>query len=84
MKIKLALSAGVLLVLLGCSKLTMENYGKLSVGMPYDQVIQLLGKPDKCVDVMTIRKCSWASGKRSITVSFAANQVLLFSASNLN
>jgi hypothetical protein len=82
--VKTALSACLMLALLGCSKLTMENYTKIKVGMQYEQVTQLIGKPDKCVDVMSIRKCSWSSGKRSIIVSFAGNEVLLFSASNLN
>ena len=79
--VKTALSACLMLALLGCSKLTMENYTKIKVGMQYEQVTQLIGKR---VDVMSIRKCSWSSGKRSIIVSFAGNEVLLFSASNLN
>jgi hypothetical protein len=83
-KIRTALAIILLPTLFGCSKLTLENYGKIGVGMQYDAVIQLIGKPDRCDDVMTIRKCVWRHGKRSISVSFAANQVLLFSSSNLN
>jgi hypothetical protein len=83
-KIKNLLLAVVLLALAGCSKLTLENYGKIQVGMPEDQVFALIGKPDQCDDVMGIRNCTWKAGNSSVNVSFAAGQVLLFTSHNLN
>ncbi len=83
MKIKTLLAASLLLMLLGCSKLTMENYDKISVGMHYDEVTKLLGPPGRCDEVVGIRKCVWNEGKRTIKVSFAGSQAVLFSASNL-
>jgi hypothetical protein len=83
MKTKTILLTGLLLVLLGCSKLTLENYSKIEVGMSYDEVTRLIGAPDKCDDVMGLRSCTWGDEKRSVSVSFAAGKVLLFSSSNL-
>jgi len=42
MKIRTAIAMGLLLVMLGCSKITLENYNKISVGMSYDEVTQLI------------------------------------------
>lgn len=83
MKIQTALAMGLLLMLLGCSKLTLENYGKIGVGMSYDEVTQLIGAPDRCDDVMGVRNCRWGDDRRSVQVSFVAGKVLLFSSSNL-
>jgi hypothetical protein len=51
--------------------------------MSFDEVTQLLGKPDQCDDVMGVRNCKWGDEKRSVNVSFVAGKVLLFSSSNL-
>ena len=83
MKIKTVLGMSLLLVLLACSKLTLENYNKIQVGMNYDEVVGLIGAPEKCDDVMGLRSCAWGDDKRSVSVTFAANKVLLFSSSNL-
>jgi hypothetical protein len=83
MKIRTVLAMGLFLVLLGCSKITLENYNKIVVGMHYDEVTQLLGAPDQCDDVMGVRNCKWGDDKRSVNVSFVAGKVLLFSSSNL-
>ncbi|MHB0974822.1 MAG: hypothetical protein ACYC0P_11320 [Thiobacillus sp.] len=83
MKIKTVLMLGLLLTMLGCSKLTLENYSKITVGMQYDEVTRLIGTPDKCDDVMGVRSCQWGDEKRSIQVNFVAGKALLFSSSNL-
>jgi hypothetical protein len=83
MKAKTLIGAAMLLVLLGCSKLTLENYNKIEPGMSFDEVTQLIGQPEKCDDVMGLRNCSWGDEKRSINVTFAADKALLFSSSNL-
>lgn len=83
MKIQTVIVLGLLLAILGCSKLTLENYRKITVGMPYDKVVQLIGPPEQCDDVMGVRSCSWGDDKRAVHVNFLADQVLLFSSSNL-
>ncbi|MFN3544473.1 MAG: hypothetical protein ACK4UX_06445 [Thiobacillus sp.] len=69
--------------LMGCSKLTLENYNRLEPGMAYDAVTRLLGKPDQCDDIMGVRNCRWCDETRSVNVSSVGGKVLLFSASNL-
>lgn len=71
------------LVVVACSRLTMENYKKIKAGMSYDEVVNVLGKPDKCDDVIGMRKCIWGDEKKSITVSFVGDKALLFSAENI-
>lgn len=83
MKTRIVMTTVLLLALLGCSKLTLENYNKISVGMAYDEVTQLIGNPERCNDVMGIRSCVWGDEKRSVNISFAGDKVLLFSSSNL-
>lgn len=77
--IALALS----LVLAGCSKLTVENYDKLKVGMRYTEVKQIIGAPDQCSDLLAVKHCTWGDEKRHIQVNFVADQVVLFNATNL-
>jgi hypothetical protein len=74
---------GLLLVMLGCSKLTLENYDKIAAGMTYEEVTQLIGSPDQCDDVLGVRNCGWGDEKRSVNVSFLGGKVILFSSSNL-
>lgn len=72
-----------LLALLGCGKLNMDNYKQIKVGMAFDEVVGLIGKPANCDDLMGLRNCSWEEGNSTVKVSFAGEQVLLFSSSNL-
>lgn len=83
MKISTVLLLGLVLALVACSRLTLENYDKITVGMSYDEVTRLIGPPDQCDDVMGVRSCRWGDEKRSVHVNFVAGQVLLFSSSNL-
>lgn len=83
MKLTTLIGLTLLLTLLGCSKLTVENYNKIAVGMPYDEVVQTIGKPDKCDDMMGLRSCVWGNESRSVHVSFAGDKVLLFASNNL-
>ena len=84
MKIRIVLGISLLLVTLGCSKLSLENYNKVAVGMHYDEVVTLLGAPGKCDDVMGVRNCQWGDEKRSVSVSFVGGKVLLYASSNLD
>jgi hypothetical protein len=83
MKVRTLVAMGLLLAMLGCSKLTLENYNKITVGMPYDEVTRLIGPPDSCDDLMGVRNCQWGDEKRSVHVNFVGGKVLLFSSSNL-
>ena len=83
MKMRTLMAMGLLLAMLGCSRLTIENYSQITTGMRYEEVTGLLGEPDACDDMMGMRACRWEDGKRFVNVSFVADKALLFSASNL-
>lgn len=75
----LALAAAVV----GCSKLSAENYDRLKMGMSFAEVKAILGDPTTCSDLMTVRSCTWGDEKRHVNVNFVADGVVLFTASNL-
>lgn len=83
MNIRTVLTMGLLLAMLGCSKLTLENYSKIETGMSYDEVTALIGAPEQCDDVLGVRNCTWGDEKRSVGVSFVGSKVVLFTSSNL-
>jgi hypothetical protein len=83
MKLRPALLGIVLLTLLACSRLTLENYSKISMGMAYDDVVKLLGAPASCDDVIGVRSCKWGDDAHSVNVNFVGGKVLLFSSINL-
>lgn len=70
-------------LLLGCSKLTLENYQQIRIGMSYDEVVALIGKPARCDDLMGLRSCTWGDASGGAQVSFAGGKVILFSSTNL-
>lgn len=75
--------AALAFALSACTKLTVENYDKLKIGMKYDEVKQLLGAPAKCSDLMAMKSCTWGDDKRFVQVSFIADQVVLLNSENL-
>lgn len=83
MNLNIAFAIPLLLVLAACSKLSQENYSKIATGMRYDEVVSLIGKPDRCDDILTAKTCTWGNAEHSATVSFLADKVILFSATNL-
>ena len=77
------LVAVALLVSAGCSKVTQENYDKISLGMGYDEVVTILGKPDVSEDTMGAKNCVWGKDPKSITVKFVADKVAFYSSKGL-
>ena len=71
------------LLLVACSKLSVENYDKLKVGMPYAEVTQILGAPAQCSDVLGAKHCRWGDDQRYVEVNFIGDQALIFSAENI-
>ena len=64
--------------LIGCRKVTKENYDKLKMGMDYTEVIQLLGDPEKCDTVVAVKSCTWGNDPKTITIRLVADKVVLF------
>ncbi|MFA5027537.1 MAG: DUF3862 domain-containing protein [Candidatus Methylomirabilota bacterium] len=83
MRWRLPIVGLVLLLVAGCGKLTAENYGKLKVGMSYQEVTGILGGPAGCDQAAGLKHCTWGDEKRNIRVQFAADRALLFSAQGI-
>jgi len=81
--IRLVIALSLLAVLIGCSKLTMENYSKIKMGVEYSEVVKILGKPDNCSDALFVRNCVWGNGQKNITVNFVGDKVLLVTSKNI-
>jgi hypothetical protein len=60
----------------GCSKLTKQNYDKLTVGMEYMEVTALLGDAPACDAAMGAKSCTWGGEQKNITVKFVADKVV--------
>lgn len=85
-KIKAAILSIVfasLLLTVGCSKLTKDNYDKLKVGLDYSEVVKILGPADECSGAIGIKNCRWGDDKKYIKVKFAGNKVAIFSGHGL-
>lgn len=75
--------AALLLLLAGCSKVTKENYDKLSVGMSYDSVVSILGNADKCDESIGVKSCRWGDENSFISIQFIGEKASLFSNKNI-
>ena len=75
--------AAVAILLSGCGKLTPENYAKLKPRLTYAEVKSILGEPARCDDLVGFKSCRWGDDSRNITVRFAGDQVVLYSAENV-
>ncbi len=68
---------------LGCSKINKENYGKLKVGMGYEEVLKIIGKPDSCKSTLGVKNCVWEESSKKIRVKFVVDKVLWLSSDRL-
>jgi len=59
-----------------CKGVSSDNYDKLKVGMEFDAVSSILGKPDNCRAVLNMKNCIWTDGEQEIRIKFAAEQVV--------
>ncbi len=71
------------LLLMGCNKLTVENYDKLETGLPYEKVVEILGSPAACDEVLGFKSCRWGDETRKVAVNFVGGRVVLTSAENI-
>ena len=80
---RLVVALSLLAMLLGCSKLTMENYSKIKMGIGYGEVVEILGKPDSCSEALFVRNCVWGNEEKNITVNFMGEKAVLFTSRNI-
>ena len=70
-------------LLAACSKITQENYSKISSGMPKAEVEKLLGSPTDCSGALGMSSCTCGDQKTFISVQYAGDKVLMFSGQGL-
>lgn len=76
----LALLTGLLL---GCERVTAKNYEKLEVGMPYDEVVSILGEPSSCDAVVNTKSCRWGGEDKHVDAKIVGESVIFLSAKGL-
>lgn len=81
--IKSALLTLMLMTLLACSKVNLDNFKKIEIGMEYNAIVALLGEPDKCDIVLNAKSCQWTDSDKTIDVKFFADNVVLYSSTGL-
>lgn len=80
---RLAFVVALAALVAGCSKLTVENVEKLKVGMPFDDVVDIVGKPVSCDEAIGLRNCTWGDDHRSLQATFAAGKLVVTTSRNL-
>lgn len=80
---KLMFGVFVAMLLSGCGKLTLENYGKIKPGMDYERVAELLGDPTSCDEILGTKSCTWGEEEKHIKIKFIADNVAFFSKEGL-
>ncbi|BCR06198.1 hypothetical protein DESUT3_32670 [Desulfuromonas versatilis] len=81
--IRLIAILGLLALLIGCSRLTVENFKKIKTGAEYDEVVQILGRPDSCSEALFVRSCVWGDEQKNITVGFMNDKVIIATSNNI-
>ena len=82
-KIVLTIASLSILLSIGSSDLTKENYDRLKVGMSYSEVETILGEADQCSGTIGIKNCIWGDDKKYIAVNFAGDKVIIYSGQGL-
>lgn len=83
MKMRMIVLLVLVALLPGCSKLTVDNYAKLKVGIGYSEVVGILGKPDSCSEALFVKSCTWGNEQKNITVNFMNDKAILSSSRNI-
>lgn len=80
---RLTVIAIITVSVLACSKVNRENYDKLKMGMPYAEVVTLLGEPDKCDSLVAFKSCTWGKDAKTITIRLLGDNVVLYESQGL-
>ncbi len=70
--------------LTGCDRVTAENYNKLEVGMPYDEVVGILGDPTECAAIVNTKSCRWGKDDKYIDAKIMGESVIFLSSKGVN
>jgi hypothetical protein len=67
------------LSLAACSKVTVENYEKIKIGMDKAEVEAVLGNADNCVEKTLHTNCVWGDESKNIEITLVSDKVTLYS-----
>lgn len=77
---RLTLCLTAVMAVAGCTKINLENYESIEVGMEQQEIDQILGHADKCTETLGTKSCIWGSEEgKHIKVNFAADKAVIFS-----
>ena len=65
------------------SRVTRENYDKLTLGMTAPAVMEILGEPTGQGSSFGVRYSTWVDGERHIHAKFIAGKAIYYSAKGL-
>ena len=67
------------LSLAACSKVSLENYKKIEVGMDKAEVEAILGSADNCVEKTLHTNCVWGDESKNIEITLVSDKVTIYS-----
>lgn len=67
------------LSLAACSKVTVENYEKIKIGMDKAEVEAVFGSADNCVEKTLHTNCVWGDESKNIEITLVSDKVTLYS-----
>ncbi|CAH9060581.1 hypothetical protein PSECIP111951_02311 [Pseudoalteromonas holothuriae] len=79
---KLLVTAAIL-TLVGCSKVNIENYNKVTVGMDKTEIEAILGSADNCEEKTLHTNCIWGNEDQHIKVTLVSEKVTLYTQKGL-
>ncbi|HEA18429.1 MAG: DUF3862 domain-containing protein [Pseudoalteromonas prydzensis] len=71
------------LSLAACSKVSLENYEKIEIGMDKTAVEAILGSADSCVEKTLHTNCTWGDDSKNIEITLVSDKVSLYSKTGL-
>ena len=71
------------LTLAACSKVNLENYEKIKIGMDKTEVEALLGNADNCIEKTLHTSCTWGNDAKNIEITLVSDKVTLYSKKGL-
>ncbi|MDO6692515.1 DUF3862 domain-containing protein [Aliiglaciecola sp. 3_MG-2023] len=82
---KLIMFSSISILLVGCSKVTLENYDRVEMGMVKSDVEMILGKADNCEEVIGTYSCIWGNEEEKyIKVSFIMDRAAIITKKGLD
>ena len=73
----LTISVFSILAFVGCSKVNKVNYDKIKIGMSYEEIVGILGKPATCGEpILKTKNCMWGIPDKHIEIKFVGETVV--------